>query len=365
MPQPASAHMQRRVRYVGLTTEVESCLSDLCHLPDRPDDHLNRGALQKFGGADSFLVSSAHASRSGDAHDRYIGAIEAAVAASGPKLVELYFAHVHPAFPVLDKQDFLTEYRRSPSRIAPPLLAAVYLLARRWCPRDMQWPSGPDGDVLSGLALGSLEIALRQPAVSTVQAGLLLLQQPDDGSWLLTTQLVAVGQDLGLHLDCSEWGLAGWERGLRKRVAWALFMQDKWSALVHGRPPHILSSNWAVRPLVDDDFEGSGPAAEGGEGTFRGEATKLLFSGMVTLTVILSEILETFYALQTLREIDRAGTDGTRAVLERAKPIQIKLRDWYTSLPGCIRMDQTKAAKLPSIGRDLRSSHRSRALPAG
>lgn len=344
--------MQRSVRYIGLTTEIETCLSDLCQLQNPVEYDLYGGSLQRFGDSDTFLVQPEPVSISSGAGDGYVDAIEAAVAPSGAMLVDIYFQNVHPAFPILDKQDFLNRYRRSPSEVAPPLLAAVYILALRWWPLDDRWKFSPEDNwgSLPGLALSSLEISLRQPDVSTLQAGLLLLQRPDDGSWLLTSQLVAVGQDLGLHLDCSDWSLPRWERGLRKRLAWALFMQEKWGASAHGRPSHISDANWGVQPLVESDFEEDPSAADIEESMSTGETSRLHFSNMVSLTMILSEILETFYSLQAVHEIEKAGLNGTRAILERAKPIQIKLREWYTRLPGCIRMDSTKGQSLSSIG---------------
>jgi hypothetical protein len=55
-------------------------------------------------------------------------------------------------------------------------------------------------------------------------------------------QAVGAAQLLGLHLDCSTWQLPRWEKNLRKRLFWLLFVMDKWSSLYQGRPPHIHSS---------------------------------------------------------------------------------------------------------------------------
>ena len=71
----------------------------------------------------------------------------------------------------------------------------------------------------------TLADAMFRPKLSTIQAGLILSQRPEGDQWAPTAQLVAVGQELGLHLDCSHWKIPPWERGLRKRLAWALYMQ--------------------------------------------------------------------------------------------------------------------------------------------
>ena len=131
----------------------------------------------------------------------------------------------------------------------------MYSLAANWWEQHDKLANVPKPDFseLDDIAHQSLAIAMQRPKLSTVQAGLLLLQKPGTNAWGLTTQLVAVGQDLGLHLDCSNWNIPAWERGLRKRIAWALYMQDKWASLIHGRPSHIFAANWAVRAMVDAD----------------------------------------------------------------------------------------------------------------
>ncbi len=345
-PEPASVVTRRSVSYIGPTTEIESSLSSLCRIRGDPDGLLAQRNLHRLGD-DTFVVpvepdvqsAFQHATRA------YRTAIEGIVGPFGGVLVELYLNHVHLGFPILDRRTFLDRLRQAPSTIPPPLLAAIYLLGLRWWTTDprVQTRPEPDHALLESLAYRSFEWALRRPDLSTVQAGLLLLQHSDGESWALTGRLTAVAQDLGLHLDPSSWSIPPWERGLRKRVAWALFMQDKWGALVHGRPSHLMAANWAVATLVEEDFE-----EEDDDAAEEAEPMNLLFRRMVTLSIILSEVLDTFYTLQALHEIGLAGKDGTRMVLDRAKPIQIKLKDWFARLPGCLRMDRGR--KFSSLG---------------
>ena len=67
-------------------------------------------------------------------------------------------------------------------------------------------------------------------------------------------QLCTIGEVCGLHLDASKWAIPQWERSLRKRLSWALYMQDVWTALAHGRPSHISDDDWAVKELLQSDF---------------------------------------------------------------------------------------------------------------
>ena len=162
----------------------------------------------------------------------------------------------------------------------------------------------------------------------------------------MTAQLVAVGQDLGLHLDCSSWRTPNWERGLWKRLAWALFMQDMWPALIFGRPRHIHRSTWAVRATVGSDFPESAADEDEEDGSTEVDKGRPLFSAMITLSTLLSDVLETLYTHQA--QIELGG--HTKAILDRAKPIQLKLRSWNSDMPDCLRMETVKVRKLSSTG---------------
>ena len=355
MAEPASLVMRRSVRLVGLSTEIDTSLSTLGKVRDDPEPLLAHRNYHRMGSHHTFFVHAEPHPQSTfqRAARAYLDAIKTVVGPDGPILVDLYLTHVHPGLPVLERRDFLDRYQQIPSTVSAALLAAVYLLGMSWWAVDDRLRSRPPPDValLEGLAYRSFEWAMCRPEISTVQAGLLLLQCSDGESWALTARLVAVAQDLGLHLDPSSWNIPIWERGLRKRVAWALFMRDKWGALAHGRPSHLVSTNWGVGALVQDDLkddlgiEPQRPIAQDRE------PPGVLFGSMVALTVILSHLLDAFYTLHALQQVDGAGKDGIRLVLERAKPIQIELKDWFTRLPACLRMDRDRTDDSSPLGR--------------
>lgn len=282
--------------------------------------------------------------------------IEGIVAPHGKALIRLYFRIVHPSFPILHKKVYLEKYDRTYREFSPPLLAAVYLLALDWWPysSELAKKGRPNVEELETIASRTLhDVASYRPKLSTVQAGLLLLQRPkiDVSSWPITTLMLGVGQDLGLHLDCSDWRIPAWERGLRKRLAWALFIQDAWSAMALGRPPHISPSNWAVQTVTSRDFPESAADEDDEEGSTEVEKGRALFSAMISLSKILSELLEALYSLRAESEI-KSSHDGAAVVLTRAKPIQLKLKAWYAEIPEPLRMSATnmKVGKLNSVG---------------
>ncbi|PYI33655.1 hypothetical protein BP00DRAFT_423817 [Aspergillus indologenus CBS 114.80] len=272
-------------------------------------------------------------------HTASLDAIESLVAPYGSTLVEKYFEHVHPTFPVLLEDSFRQSYRAR-SGLSPLLLSAVYVLALKFVDVGpaSQTIRRPDAGRLESTALRLLVESLPYASISTIQAGLLLMQRSNLATAALTAQLVTAGFELGLHQDCSNWRMDTWEKGLRKRLAWALYMQDKWSALVHGRPSHIFASNWMVQDLVEQDFTDAFAASAQHDDAPVGHGP-LSFCHMVALTTILSDILDRFYTLQAIEEFKAAGNNRTRMILERAKPAQIRLKEWFGRLPSELKMD--------------------------
>jgi hypothetical protein len=283
--------------------------------------------------------------------------VEQCVHPHGPALLDLYFRVVHPSFPIIQKHLFVERYRNGDRTFSPSLMAGMYILALNWWSYDQRLAHLPKPDTarLEGIAMRSLSRAMERPKLSTVQAGLLLLQRPEADSWSLTTQLVAVGQELGLHLDCSGWSIPLWERGLRKRIAWALYMQDKWSSLIHGRPSHIFGANWAVQPINDDDFNEEGDGfdyrpEESEQDREESERGQILFAQMIELTQIMAEVMDTFYTQVAIQDFANAGEGSTDLILARAKPVQIKLRQWHDKLPSQVKMNAPTKSNLSSLG---------------
>jgi hypothetical protein len=286
-----------------------------------------------------------------------LDAIEDAVYGHGADLVDLYFRIIHPAFPILHKEVFLEKYSRSYQEFSPPLLAAVYLLASRyWSYSDsLSTKPAPTTAPLKQLALDSLKQTMQRAKLSTIQACLLISQEQtseDDhasGETTLnmTAQLIQLANRLGLHLDAGDWDIPEWEIGLRRRLSWAVFKQDKWLALVHGRSPFISSTAWDVEHLSSNDFPETNEDDTAGSSEV--ERGRLVFMHMADLTVILSDLLDDLFSPRAQRYL-RVGEKGLVEVLEHIKPLQIRLKDWFSSLPEKIKNDTVVSMKLSSVG---------------
>lgn len=338
--------------YVGHTSVHDVRFFDTATLDNIGQCVLNKDAAMRRVAPDVlFTIRNDFAD---DLHSEFIAnsdQVERIVAPHGLALIDLYFRIVHPAFPILHKRIFMEKYARTHREFSPPLLAAVYILALKWWNYEPQLASQPKPDVekLRRIALNSFSDLYEQPKLSVVQAGLLILQCSMERarSWILISHVISLAEELGLGMDCQTWRLPRWERALRRRLAWAVYIQDKWVALIEGRPSHIDESRqWLVRKISAEDFPDRPQTDDSDvEGSLETENGRLLFMEMVRLSEIVSEILDTFFTMVAKRNL----TD-TAAILTRAKPIQIKLRDWHRGLPECLRMSNTKPRRLNSNG---------------
>ena len=267
-----------------------------------------------------------------------VQAVEKLVGTNGPLLLQHFHSAISRSFPIIEDSSLSPAQRKN---LDPALLCAIYTVSAS-SPGFVADKKKPlDVHQLEELALCLVADSLNKPTLSTMQAGLLLMQRSDIDSKTLNSQLVNATFELGLYLDCTSWAISDEEKGLRKRLAWALYMQDQWCSLVHGRPSLIPKAHWAVQDLTDHDFglrEGSSESS-----IDERERGQELFRQMVTLTEILSNILETFYTQTAMQEYDSAGESGPNLILARAKPVQIELKKWYTNLPKTLKLDNGKA----------------------
>jgi hypothetical protein len=272
-------------QYVGATRGLEPDLLGQLSATGKSEVHLTHGSLRRVSSTEAFLLlPDPHTQGYSDELDD-LDAIEAIIKPHGRPLVDLYFRIVHPSYPILHKEVYLEKYSRSYREFSPPLLAAVYLLALQYWTYDDKLSQAvkPDVQELEKLARKALGDTIHRPKLSTVQAGLLLLQHTDTDSAELTAQLVSVAYGLGLNLNATNWNVPDWEKGLRKRLGWGLYMQDKWSSLGSGRPSLINSSNWVLQPVTNSDFPENASHEDDQEGSSEVEKGRILFSHMISL----------------------------------------------------------------------------------
>ncbi|KAG0651918.1 putative transcriptional regulatory [Hyphodiscus hymeniophilus] len=191
-------------------------------------------------------------------------AIERHVGVHGDVLVKLYFKFVHPILPILSKSRTLKSYATNKLDIPASLRGAVYGLACAFLTQDPTLKDVPpiSQAVLFEHAHAAVNRELDSPKLSTLQACLLILhQQPEVNAttesprlWALACQATACAQSLGLHQDPLSWKMAPWEKKLRKKLWWAVYLTDRWTSICHGSTPHILDDSFDTSDLDVEDL---------------------------------------------------------------------------------------------------------------
>lgn len=337
-------------RHIGYTTELEPILFDISQATGLLSLE-NR--YKKPDGRNAFLLQDRDRHLCREKIPNTVGQIEVLVGAVGTSLIKNFRTTVNRYFPIVEEPFFYAYKDQQKQNLDPTLLASVYIVAATALGDGIQASvkSILDVDRLEQLAFRLFEESLSNPTLSTVQAGLLLIQSPNCDSNIMNAQLIGIAHELGLQLDCSLWKLADKEKILRKRLAWALYMQDKWCSLIHGRPSLISNAQWAVQQLSETELPADSDVSRS-DGVAADEAKRGqdLFTQLIDLTKILATVLDTFYTLQAMSDVDKAGENGTRLILERAKPVQIKLKEWFTHLPLSLKMDIKTSGKPSSTG---------------
>ncbi|KAI9150782.1 Fungal specific transcription factor [Paramyrothecium foliicola] len=342
----------RYIRYIGPSDELDSNLLALRPIDERQEAHFSDGtSCRRVSRNTHFALVPYSRTQVRTQEIQDLDAIEGIVRPHGKSLVNLYFKIIHPCFPILDKKTFMEKYARTHREFSAPCLAGVYMLASKWWHYDRELSSQKKTDVraLERIARASLQSVIHRPKLSTIQGGLLLLQYQwsDDGAWALSAQMVAVAQELGIDTNCAKWTIPAWEKGLRRRLGWAIYMMDKWMALCRGRPSHIVDDDWTPEALSEEDLSDSQDETEDDD-TIEG-STDAIFGGvafewMISLTHIVSEILKKFYSRKALADTP----SSIRTVLEMIKPVQVKLREWHRDLPSSLQLNTTAARRLSS-----------------
>ncbi|KID70489.1 Transcription factor, fungi, partial [Metarhizium hybridum] len=162
---------------------------------------------------------------------------------------DLYFRHVHPYVPVLDKAAFYQQWNTGRESISPLILEAIFAIGGRLAEEPAM------GQQWLALASRHADSFMDVPRLSTLQALLMMLKAreaaPKRGyfyrSWMLVVQCVQMGKDLGLdeHFEDHQAGIScgftAAECRLRTRIWQTIFVCENMVGAPQGR--HDLTVN--------------------------------------------------------------------------------------------------------------------------
>jgi hypothetical protein len=189
---------------------------------------------------------------------------------------------------------------------------------------------------------------MRTPQLALLQAMLIYLQRPNgltvtaaadkSGDWAMLGSAIHVAYQLGLHLECQNWPIPGWERRLRRRLWWVTHSEATWRSLLLGLPHPIPTDQWDVSALEEDDFVIDNLQCPTEESSTREPALQdpcpfchagYDFLFMSTLSLHAYDVYRELYTLAATRRY--AGDfDGSVATGQR---LLTRLREWRANLP--------------------------------
>lgn len=275
---------------------------------------------------------------------------------SGPGLVSLYFRFVHGTFPIISEKNFLENYKKDINLIDPCLLACLYLFALNWwsLSLDLSGLIQPSQNELEKIAETIFYKKLKTPTLSTIQAGLLLIQHQSfrdkydnpSNCWPIQSALWGAAQCLGLNRDPCNYNIPEWEKSLRKRISWAIYVQEKWFCITVDKSSHINDDDWTVGDL--DEFKDFTDSESHGGNNLEGRIDESmgikLFLEKIELSKLADVILKELCSLKSRQYFDNLENSDPvtqlKSILNKIKPLQIHLTNWESQLPKVLLIEQ-------------------------
>ncbi|OXG32367.1 hypothetical protein C367_01135 [Cryptococcus neoformans Ze90-1] len=202
-------------------------------------------------------------------------------------------------------------------------------------------------------ALLALDDEYRQPRLSTLQLALLQIysrpMEIGENSGQITIAIArAIGAAhlLGLHIDPTNWSLPYWETSLRKRIWWALLIQDKWRALLYGRPSYLHHKAYHVSLPTLEDCDAEQHASDSDWTSME------TFIATCRLTLIIDDLLENSHSMDS---VGRREPSITR--IARLEAILKHLDDLKSTLPEDLLRFNVRDTILPTGVRSFQLSY--------
>ncbi|KAH7074988.1 fungal-specific transcription factor domain-containing protein [Paraphoma chrysanthemicola] len=366
--QPLEGIPGRTAHSMGLTAEQDSqLLSTFRSVIFSERDEIDANIVQVFAG-DSYsqappvhfmLLQDEFPDHTNQAMQKASDAIEAIVGPHALLLVRIYFKHIHPAYPIISKVRFLHHFSFSKEAIPASLRGAVYALASAFWEVDssQHGPCPFAQHELVTLAQDSLRRELEAPNIYKLQACLLLLHMrpPNIDSvetpytWIMTAQATVCAQMIGLHRDATQWNIPLWEKMIRKRLWWAVFAADCWSAVCHGNPPHIGIQAFNTTELKLEDMRHGEDVPDGLQSFV--DPTNMTFDITVGARFIASSQLarQLRIVLDCASQVE-LGREQAQPGSSHQSQLQIvrrNIQDWFSLLPQCL--SQRRSAQEPNV----------------
>ncbi|KAI5898203.1 uncharacterized protein SCHCODRAFT_02611397 [Schizophyllum commune H4-8] len=293
------------------------------------------------------------------------------------ELLELFFSYIHPIFPTIHKDRFLSEYnlrksgassKGSPSenstgtpkpessqKVNNLLLLSIFAITARFRD-DAPAPSSLNGKMWEAGceycddALKILTRTFHRSQPSTVQS-LLLLGYREFGigsmehGWLYIGMAIRMAIDLGLNCDPGSWKIHGHmlfapeEIQTRRQIWWTCMLADRYASMYMGRPIMIRDSDHDTHlPELDSDEEQPWQPSPPLNVSYPPMPSRSMaaFRAQCRLCLIVGSIVTDIYPV---REPPSATKRACLEELENA------LHRWYLDMPDNLQFDLASSTR--------------------
>ncbi|KAI8340137.1 fungal-specific transcription factor domain-containing protein [Chlamydoabsidia padenii] len=200
-------------------------------------------------------------------------------------------------------------------------------------------------DLIQKLAIKENELlrtAFLDPTISNIQAIIILCCHPTQGSiysgiWLRAGIAIRMSQDLGLYRSFTNASNSRKVRELGNLLWHCVYILDRWSCAVLGRPLAIVDSDCNV-DLPEPSTESTSDEVDDKDD----KEDYTYFTAFIKLTGILGEIQQRIYSPKAKASLSGASTTATVNSLQRL------LLEWYDQLPAEARSIKDDMTRLSS-----------------
>lgn len=269
-------------------------------------------------------------------------------------LIELYFKHVHPLMPVINRTEFMAKFEDPNDSPSLMLLQAVLLCGSRVSNNPLLFDSKGLSDLASltffRRAKALYETNYESDSTSIIQTVILIgsfWEGPEDvtrNSYYWTRVAIGLAQGFGFHRDVSSSSLiSNSNKKIWRRIWWCLFEKDRNVSIAFGRPLEIDLTDCDVPMLLIDDFDESDPENGLISPYPVNETEALYFIHLVKLAEITGIIIKHQYTVKA----EQKKSVNKFSVIQRCDML---MGIWFANLPPQLQFSLTDSLKQNFFG---------------
>ena len=240
------------------------------------------------------------------------------------EVIELYLKWFHSNYPVVDDSTCELLRNRDLDSISPSLLCTIYAAASPlWAKSDtLKLHPHPDYHYFWNKAISALYEDFISPSLATISSATVeAVGRPSVsivGNIANCGRTVALAQSFGLHRDPSQWNIGAEEKTTRIRLWWGVLINDYWSSIAYGTPPHSIKGCFDVPlPVIESLLPAKATTSQ--------RCSSICFLHLCSLTEILGDILPFVYQLKPEPQEMIRAVERLRCSLD---DLRSKLPDW-------------------------------------